>query len=270
MNSQKNARNTDMPNRWKDVLLVKGPRSNVAEKVIDLAVSRYCGDHHGYVNTNPPQYRFNERGYGYLRITSKNTLIELMVRVERGHIPPSWQADRVVSRGNNQIAYDAICLKWKYNQGDMSGFIGKIERLFSEVCVPNFCAHDDRDPCLRNGVALSPDDESCGSVVRSLADDQAARRRRLSTAEKIPAKVVESVVRFVRNPDVVAEILFEAKGICQHCKKPAPFKRYGDSSPYLEVHHKNPLSEGGEDSVANAIALCPNCHRYFHFGVKAS
>ncbi|OOL15317.1 hypothetical protein BXQ27_32765, partial [Klebsiella aerogenes] len=27
------------------------------------------------------------------------------------------------------------------------------------------------------------------------------------------------------------------------------------------------LSNGGEDSVENAIALCPNCHRQAHFGV---
>jgi 5-methylcytosine-specific restriction protein A len=34
----------------------------------------------------------------------------------------------------------------------------------------------------------------------------------------------------------------------------------------LEVHHKKQLSEGGEDTVENAIALCPNCHREAHYG----
>lgn len=33
-----------------------------------------------------------------------------------------------------------------------------------------------------------------------------------------------------------------------------------------EVHHKVPLSAGGDDTVENAIALCPNCHRKAHFG----
>jgi 5-methylcytosine-specific restriction protein A len=26
------------------------------------------------------------------------------------------------------------------------------------------------------------------------------------------------------------------------------------------------LAEGGEDTVENALALCPNCHRRLHFG----
>jgi 5-methylcytosine-specific restriction endonuclease McrA len=42
-----------------------------------------------------------------------------------------------------------------------------------------------------------------------------------------------------------------------YAKKQAPFNRTKDNSPYLEVHHKKRLSEGGEDSVKNAIALCP-------------
>jgi 5-methylcytosine-specific restriction endonuclease McrA len=39
-----------------------------------------------------------------------------------------------------------------------------------------------------------------------------------------------------------------------------------DGAYYLEVHHIIPLSENGEDSVDNAIALCPNCHRQEHYG----
>ncbi|WP_256325004.1 HNH endonuclease signature motif containing protein [Nitrosomonas sp. Nm132] len=42
--------------------------------------------------------------------------------------------------------------------------------------------------------------------------------------------------------------------------------RKHDGSPYLEVHHKIPLAFGGEDTVVNAIALCPNCHREAHYG----
>ncbi|MEE7094460.1 HNH endonuclease, partial [Escherichia coli O10] len=39
-----------------------------------------------------------------------------------------------------------------------------------------------------------------------------------------------------------------------------------DGTPFLEVHHIEWLSKGGEDSVENAIALCPNCHRQAHYG----
>ncbi|WP_342542729.1 HNH endonuclease signature motif containing protein [Paenisporosarcina sp. FSL H8-0542] len=37
-------------------------------------------------------------------------------------------------------------------------------------------------------------------------------------------------------------------------------------NPYLEVHHIKRLADNGEDSVENAIAVCPNCHRELHFG----
>ena len=55
----------------------------------------------------------------------------------------------------------------------------------------------------------------------------------------------------------------KAKGVCQLCEQPAPFKdRYG--KPYLETHHIVWLSEGGEDTIDNTVALCPNCHARMH------
>uniref|UniRef100_UPI003D06D395 HNH endonuclease n=1 Tax=Alcaligenes faecalis TaxID=511 RepID=UPI003D06D395 len=64
----------------------------------------------------------------------------------------------------------------------------------------------------------------------------------------------------------MAEVLERASGSCEACKEPAPFKRKSDGTPYLEVHHRIQLAHGGEDTVENAIALCPNCHRKAHFG----
>ena len=37
-----------------------------------------------------------------------------------------------------------------------------------------------------------------------------------------------------------------------------------EGKPYLEVHHVVWLSRGGEDSTANTVALCPNCHTRLH------
>ena len=71
---------------------------------------------------------------------------------------------------------------------------------------------------------------------------------------------------FKRNPDVVADVLINANGFCQKCNKAAPFVKRKDGTPYLEVHHKLKLADGGDDTVENAIALCPNCHRKMHFG----
>lgn len=67
---------------------------------------------------------------------------------------------------------------------------------------------------------------------------------------------------------MVAEVLYRANGHCENCKSAAPFLRDLDNSPYLEVHHKKTLADGGDDTVENAIALCPNCHRKAHYGKK--
>ncbi|RJX40888.1 NUDIX domain-containing protein [Paenibacillus pinisoli] len=100
-------------------------------------------------------------------------------------------------------------------------------------------------------------------VTISKTRNRAERRERLQTAPKAPGTVTVTSTQFVRNGDVIVEVLERARGICEECKKPAPFLRK-DLTPFLEVHHVEPLSEGGEDTVENAKALCPNCHRAAH------
>ena len=99
----------------------------------------------------------------------------------------------------------------------------------------------------------------------ALSDTPAQRRERLALAPKLPRVVTVKTTAFVRNADVIAEVLSRAAGKCESCLSPAPFFRRKDQSPYLEVHHKVRLADGGEDTVANAIALCPNCHRREHY-----
>lgn len=94
------------------------------------------------------------------------------------------------------------------------------------------------------------------------------RLARLSKANPRPARSPIISYTFNRNPDVVAEVLCRANGVCERCGEPAPFNKASDNTPYLEVHHKKQLSLGGEDTVKNAIALCPNCHRESHYGKK--
>jgi len=103
-------------------------------------------------------------------------------------------------------------------------------------------------------------------VTDSQGISSQARQKRLSTASKTPERVRVVSTAFRRNPDVVAEVLARAKGHCEECKLSAPFHRARDKTPYLEIHHKVTLAAGGEDTIENALALCPNCHRRLHFG----
>jgi hypothetical protein len=104
------------------------------------------------------------------------------------------------------------------------------------------------------------------AVQHAQNDLAAIRKERLKNAPRKPGLFFTTTAVFRRNADVVAEVLERADGICEKCRKPAPFRRASDNSPYLEVHHKVPLAQGGDDTVENAIALCPNCHREAHFG----
>ncbi|WP_159236282.1 HNH endonuclease [Raoultella terrigena] len=91
------------------------------------------------------------------------------------------------------------------------------------------------------------------------------REQILATESKTPVITEVTTRVYKRSPYVVAEVLLRANGKCQSCLRDAPFLK-GDGTPFLEVHHIEWLSKGGEDSVENAIALCPNCHRQAHYG----
>ncbi|MEC3885510.1 NUDIX domain-containing protein [Halobacillus sp. HZG1] len=108
------------------------------------------------------------------------------------------------------------------------------------------------------------DQELQKQVNQSKRNTKKDRKLRLANAKRVPGKLAVTSTQFNRNPDVIAEVLERADGVCEKCLKPAPFLRANDFTPYLEVHHLKPLAEGGEDTVSNAVALCPNCHREYH------
>ncbi|WP_409364452.1 HNH endonuclease [Burkholderia sp. Bp9090] len=42
-----------------------------------------------------------------------------------------------------------------------------------------------------------------------------------------------------------------------------------DGFPFSRSHHLRKLVDGGSDTVTNAVAVCPNCHRRLHFSEDA-
>lgn len=83
---------------------------------------------------------------------------------------------------------------------------------------------------------------------------------------KTPSQKEVRSFQYERDPKVVAYVLKYSKGICHDCKNEGPFRSKTTGLPYLEVHHIKMLKDGGEDTIDNAIALCPNCHRARHYG----
>ena len=88
-------------------------------------------------------------------------------------------------------------------------------------------------------------------------------KTRASKSPSKPGSRVTTTTTYQRDPNVVNYTLKRANGVCELCEQPAPFKKK-NGEPYLEVHHVVQLANGGDDTIDNAAALCPNCHRKMH------
>jgi 5-methylcytosine-specific restriction protein A len=190
--------------------------------------------------------------------------------------------------GHRRIDDSVLGVDSKYSRGYQSMGILHFQGLYKEHAgaflgvtlddvISNITGYDHADRLLSdlNSYrysnqaldALSYHQEFSKQIEFSLEDDQSKRIERLSKKKNsLPKKFVVLTSVYERDPDVVAEALFRSKGICDRCKKEAPFVRKKNGQPYLEVHHLKPLSQGGADDLSNVISLCPNCHRELHFG----
>lgn len=134
---------------------------------------------------------------------------------------------------------------------------GAVDYLFSTFTDSN----EDILPDLTDVLAIE-----ANQLEKAKTLSHQERINELKKSNPKPKQIIVQQTIFLRNQNVVAEVLFRANGLCEQCKKAAPFIRQSDGTPYLEVHHKIRLADGGDDTVENAIALCPNCHRQTHHG----
>lgn len=97
--------------------------------------------------------------------------------------------------------------------------------------------------------------------ARRLSDAELEKRAKNARSRSGSRNI--STNTYERDPYVSEYAKRSANGICQLCDQEAPFIGK-DSKPYLETHHIIWLSHGGEDTITNTVALCPNCHRKMH------
>jgi 5-methylcytosine-specific restriction protein A len=83
-----------------------------------------------------------------------------------------------------------------------------------------------------------------------------------------PKKQESAQTAYERDPLVKAWVLQNANGACELCRNSGPFIDKSGRR-FLEVHHVIALSDGGSDTIENAVALCPNCHRKCHLSPEA-
>lgn len=225
------SRNLDQKPKAQNWINTNPKRSELLLKAIHTLEAGYGGDLSGFVDFAPAEYRFNsKKSGGYVLLRARNTG---SVRAQVQLASDDWEELELV------------------NSGDLSALV----QLVTNHGLTDFDFENEKSQA-----------EFDKAVKAALDGSESERKERLKNAIPRPRKVWRKVEVYVRNPDVVAEVLHRAKGRCEECRKDAPFVRSSNGTPYLEVHHRKQLSDGGDDTVANAIALCPNCHRKKHFG----
>jgi 5-methylcytosine-specific restriction protein A len=226
--------------------------NQVFEREIEIETGAYSLQNIYGLNINSARYfinayRFMLQGEIFRRGMSASAMNYFLMRIAK---------DRGLSALSNAIK--AVHTHIEYYEGirkvNLHAMREVVSRHEARMAVPEFLAHHES--------------KFNAQVKKAFNDSPSKRRIRLQDAAKMPVKVCAITEIYLRNPDVVAEVLHRASGVCERCCKPAPFIRKKDGAPYLEVHHKKQLARGGEDTMENTVALCANCHRELHYGAE--
>lgn len=86
-----------------------------------------------------------------------------------------------------------------------------------------------------------------------------------------PELTTTNSTQWRRNQIVVAQAIEGANHICENNGTHETFISKTTGQAYMEGHHLIPMKfqdqfKYGLDVYANVICLCPNCHRFFHYG----
>ncbi|MGB5918107.1 HNH endonuclease [Arcobacter sp.] len=169
-----------------------------------------------------------------------------------------------MSNGTAENYSERLFNLWnKLNNFDIHNGLEDCPKLLEEVGIEVF----DKKYFLKENILnlITVEKVLEEELKKSKKDTKENRLNRLNDKDKKPPKIEVVSTQYKRNSDVIIEVLERANGTCEKCKNPAPFIRKKDKTPYLEVHHIIRLADNGNDTVENAIAVCPNCHRELHY-----
>ncbi|MCZ6547117.1 MAG: HNH endonuclease [Deltaproteobacteria bacterium] len=150
-----------------------------------------------------------------------------------------------------------VCCTWNFRQAKDKA--GRSRRAIVFHLVPMELAGES-GPSSASAATQLPLDLQPLEELRKKALASASQAE-----ESSPKRAKRSY--YERSEHIRTYVLKRAGGVCEVCEKVAPFHRK-DGSPYLEPHHTRRLSDGGPDHPRWVGAVCPNCHREIHYGVK--
>jgi hypothetical protein len=93
----------------------------------------------------------------------------------------------------------------------------------------------------------------------------ATQKSHLDLTDRPGSRAARRMV-FERDPLVIAIAKVRAEFQCEVAGCAHPSFNGKDHKPYREVHHIQPLADGGVDTIDNVVCLCPSHHREAHFG----
>jgi 5-methylcytosine-specific restriction protein A len=182
--------------------------------------------------------------------TQNKTLAELQSNGVEVYLFEVFEAGNYIFRGQIELAD----VPYEEEQSDINGNLRKVWIFPLQII-------DVRKSVPLPESIIQKKQEKKEKEARRLSDDEL--KERLKYAKKQASKREVSSATYERNLYVAEFIKRRANGKCQLCEEPAPFNdKQGE--PFLEAHHIIWLSEGGENTIENATALCPNCHRKMH------
>lgn len=130
---------------------------------------------------------------------------------------------------------------------------------------------DGRDIFICN---ISPSGQGITKAIAAYEESAVSANERLPInklisraikAKRTPDSQQTITTTYYRDPAIIAFVHRRSDYRCETPKcNYIGFKKSGGGL-FIETHHIKPLSEGGEDSVFNVAALCPNCHRMMHY-----
>jgi 5-methylcytosine-specific restriction protein A len=160
---------------------------------------------------------------------------------------------RGLGKGNGyRYAGRFDCAGWEFRRGPDTA--GQDRRVIVFHLLPE---SDEEEP-----------EQETGNTSGTQAVSLAVRREQAYEAVRPPGERPTRESRrlyYDRSAAVRAYVLGRAAGVCESCRRPAPFVR-PSGTPYLEPHHTRRVADGGPDHPRWVGAVCPNCHSEVHHG----
>lgn len=116
------------------------------------------------------------------------------------------------------------------------------------------------DPIPDNDLKIQ--EKKQNKKARKLSDEELMKKIE-GKKKTLPRERKVVSTNYFRDQEIAEYAIRRSQGYCDLCAMSAPFNKK-DDTPYLEVHHVDWLSRGGQDVIENVVALCQNCHRKMH------